>query len=234
VINSGSCRPTTFAGVRNNLQAHFAANDVPATGTSSTIGFRDYFRRWTSVCQVSVSPGTYYLQVQSPSGKGHNRFSIRATVGGSASNVQIHGDEHMAIYANAPAANTTFHLARIPSGAAKHTLVVDLFDIGDASSIGTLTILPPPGASFGSCTFRKGISGTANPAPGCSVGNVSSSNGYQGTINQFRVEIPQSYSCNDADPDACWVKIRLAFGGGVQDTTTWSARLEGDPVRITQ
>lgn len=234
VINSSSCQPATFTGVRNNLTNRFTTNSTPATGISPTVGFRDYFRRWTRVCQVSVTPGTYYLQVQSPTGNGHNRYAVRATIGGSGTNVTVHGDEHMTIYANAPAANTTFHLARIPTGAANHTLVVDLFDIGDASSVGTLTILPPPGATFDSCTFRKGVSGTDDPAPGCSVGNVSSSNGYQGKINQFRVEIPDDYSCADADPDACWVKIRLAFGGGVNDTTTWSARLLGDPVRITK
>jgi Flp pilus assembly protein TadG len=232
-----SCGTPTFPGTNGNLRAHFVANDVRATNTPTTLGFRDYFRRWTTICTVpGATAGTYFLQVQAPSGNGHNRFAIRATVNGSASGVQVHGYEHMAIYANAPAANTTFHLARIPTNAANHTLVVDLFDIGDApnGSTGTLSLIPPSGSTFGTCTFRKGVNGSVNTAPGCSVGNVYSTNGYQGAINQFRITIPSNYRCNDSDPNDCWVKLRLAFTQNVEDTTTWSARLEGDPVRITK
>jgi hypothetical protein len=233
VIDTSSCRPTTFQGVRDRLIDHFNNNDVPADGLNG-VGFRDYFRKWVNICRVSVTPGTYYLQVQSPSGNGHNRFAVRANVSGSTGGVVVHGDQHMAIYANAPTANTTFYLARVPSSAANHTLVVDLYDIGDADSTGTLSIVRPSDASgtFGNCTFRKGIDGSVTTSPGCSVSGVSSSNGYNGRIDEFRIPVPADYSCTDTDPTGCWFKINLSFGGRVQDTTTWSAHLDGDPVRL--
>ncbi|HEY7135102.1 MAG TPA: pilus assembly protein TadG-related protein [Acidimicrobiia bacterium] len=230
------CTNITFTGISGDLQQHFDRNDLPPTGMANPPGFRGYFRQWVPICQFSASSaGTYYLQVQSPTGNGHNRFAVKVT-GGAAGAVAVYGDQHMAIYANAPSANTTFYLARVPSAAANHVLVVDLFDIGDAASTGTLTILPPSevGGSFANCTFQKGVGGSVNPVSGCSIGGVSSSNGYNGKLDEFRIPIPSTYQCNDASTSGCWLKINLSFGGDVEDTTTWSAQLLGDPVRIVQ
>ena len=49
-----------------------------------------------------------------------------------------------------------------------------------------------------------------------------------------QIPIPANYSCNDADPQGCWVTINYLFAGGVNDTTSWNAYLLGDPVRLTQ
>ena len=90
------------------------------------------------------------------------------------------------------------------------------------------------GGSFANCTFQKGVNGSVNPASNCSVSGVSSSNGFNGKIDEFRIPIPSTYQCDDASASGCWLKINLSFGGDVEDTTTWSAQLLGDPVRLTQ
>jgi hypothetical protein len=48
------------------------------------------------------------------------------------------------------------------------------------------------------------------------------------------VPIPNNYTCNDSDPQGCWLKINYLFSGGVNDTTSWNAYLLGDPVRLVQ
>ncbi len=47
-------------------------------------------------------------------------------------------------------ASTQFYLTRVPTAAAGHTLVLNFFDIGDASSEGTLGIVPPSDSNLGS------------------------------------------------------------------------------------
>jgi hypothetical protein len=46
------------------------------------------------------------------------------------------------------------------------------------------------------------------------------------------IPIPYDYSCNYADPLGCWLRVNFAFPAAVQDTTTWTAQLAGDPVRL--
>ena len=48
--------------------------------------------------------------------------------------------------------------------------------------------------------------------------------------------IPVGYSCDDTDPKGCWVRIEYDYGSGttVEDTTTWTAAIEGDPVRLVE
>lgn len=43
-----------------------------------------------------------------------------------------------------------------------------------------------------------------------------------------------THSCAVADPQQCRTKIRMSFNGGAQptDQTTWSAIIEGDPIRL--
>ena len=60
--------------------------------------------------------------------------------------------------------------------------------------------------------------------------------GHAGTRSGARstIPIPANYTCNDTDPNGCWVKINYQFAGGVTDTTSWNAYLLGDPVRLVQ
>ncbi len=188
-----------------------------------------------------------------PAGDGHNRFAMRASINGSLSTtaVSIYAQSNMSIYANAQSASTTFYLARVLPGAAGRTLTITFFDTGDASSAGTLRVVPPADgtvagsalSSFSNCSYTPPPGNSTGPpwgtwtntASDCSVGNVSSANGWNGQVVQWRVPIPTGYSCDYTDPTKCWITLSDSFpGASVQDTTTWSASLDGNPVRIVQ
>ena len=129
------------------------------------------------MCTINtpVPTGDYLLQVRTnvrlgndPAGPadyttpggGHNRFAVRAafvtTAGANpeSAGISIFGNASMSIYANAPSADTQFHLARVPSGSGGHTLSLNFFDVADASQPGTLSIVAPPdsGVTFSNCT----------------------------------------------------------------------------------
>ena len=57
---------------------------------------------------------------------------------------------------------------------------------------------------------------------------------FNGQWVQYKVPIPDDYNCNYADPTGCWARINFSFPANVSDTTTWIARIEGDPVRLVE
>ncbi len=65
------------------------------------------------------------------------------------------------------------------------------------------------------------------------ITNVSNET-FNGQWVQMRIPIPYDHSCNYADPLGCWLRVNFAFPAAVQDTTTWTAQLTGDPVRLIQ
>ena len=151
----------------------------------------------------------------------------------------------MAIYAKAQGADNRFYLARVLPGADCQVLNLKFFDIGDASVIscgsppcsatGVLTVLPPAeyASSFGNCTYTPPGSASFVAMPGCSV---TSNSTFNGKLIQVRIPLPNGYTCDTASVTGCWVKIRYTFPSTVQasDTTTWSASIEGDPVRLVE
>ena len=156
-------------------------------------------------------------------------------VDGSA--VSIYARGKLPIYANATAANTTFYLARITPSDAGRTLRVNLFDMGDASAAGTLQMLPPTefGSTIGGCDFNRNDGASLSFNAGtCTLTNVSSGNGYNGRIVTVDIPIPSTYTCDTASQTGCWFKVRAAFPSGVSDTTTWSATILGNPVRLVE
>ena len=230
-------------------------------GTNPGRPFASFFRQWVEICSVaSPSQGTYFLQVQTatringtstPVAGGANRYAVKVGLGTnftSSNNLRLYGNARMGIYANAKGADTRFYLTRVPSGHAGHRLVLQFFDVGDASQAGDISVLPPTdsnvaGGLFSSCQYTAppGASngppwGTlVNTASGCKITNVSSSN-FNGQWITLQVEIPDTYSCNDGDPLGCWTQLRFTYPAStnVNDTTTWAAFLLGDPVRLVE
>jgi hypothetical protein len=203
--------------------------------------------------------GTYFLQVQTatkidgsatPNGGGPNRFSIRVGLGtdfSAGNGLHVYGNARMGAYANATGANTQFYLTRVLPGEAGKTLVLNFYDTGDASQAGTLAVLPPPdsniGASFAGCQYTAPPGNATGPpwgtfsstASGCKINNVSSAT-FNGQWVTWQIPIPNNYDCNDASATGCWVRLQFVYPNGtsVQDTTTWSAFILGEPVRIIQ
>ena len=249
-VMTGACAPKQFQGYDQDL-----AGALDSTLPTYDASLAQSFRQWVRVCTIDtpVPAGDYLLQVRTnvrldddPAGPadyttpggGHNRFAVRAafvTPAGTnpeSAGISIFGNASMSIYANAPSANTQFHLARVPSGSGGHTLSLNFFDVADASGVGTLTVIAPPdsGVTFSNCT---GIGPAAGALPTCSVSTTSAFNGKWQTV---KVPIPEGYACDDTDPQGCWVRIEYDYGTGstVADTTTWTAVIEGDPVRLVE
>jgi len=257
VINTASCRPQNFRPVSANL-----ATLLPATNTSpDAVYVREVFHRWVTVCSIPNAPvGDYYLQVRTnhrpsnPANRnipvseavrydptvntgGHNRFSIRVDGG----TVGVFGSGRLPIYVNSNATTTpTFHLARVtPGGAQGRNLKLQFFDIGDVGNGSvTMRVIPPPdsniGSNFSGCSYRvNGVSqGTTST---CTLANMSGGS-YQGGLVDVTIPIPNNYSCSYQTATGCWVKVQMSFNSGATptDTTTWTAAIDGDPVRLVE
>ncbi len=139
----------------------------------------------------------------------------------------------MVMYGNTPNGTSKFFLARVPSNSNGQFLNVNLYDIGDGATSGsTISVIPPSesGGSFTGCTGKGRVNGSL---PNCQI-SVSST--YNGRWQTITVPIPASYSCNDSSPTGCWVRLEFYYGpsSGPADTTSWTASLDGDPIRLVQ
>jgi hypothetical protein len=139
----------------------------------------------------------------------------------------------MGIYSNAPGVTTEFHLARIPSVDAGQILNVRLFDVGDSTTSGKITVVYPPGALGGPFTGCVGSGPASGTLASCSFTATSSFNGHWESL---AVPIPAKYSCTDADYTQCWVRLQYNYGSGSQptDVTSWTTSIQGDPVRLVE
>ena len=240
-----TCPAITYPGYNGDLNkaldnSKSQYNDI-APGYVASV-----FRQWKTLCTIPYAPaGTYMIQVNTNGtgadlASGHNRFGLRAysTSDPSARDaIAIAGFNKMAIYANSPAAKTKFFLAQVPPGAAGQVLNVRLFDVGDSSQPGVITVLPPPDsglAGFSSCRGYGPTGGTGGtPLVNCSIPANSS---YNGKWQQISVPIPASYTCDNTITTGCWLRLQYDYGVGAQptDTTSWTASLEGDPIRLVE
>jgi hypothetical protein len=67
---------------------------------------------------------------------------------------------------------------------------------------------------------------------------------FNATWVTIRIDIPPDYSCVANSPstpinpettaNSCWWGIQYIFSEASQDVTTWQARIEGNPVHLTQ
>ncbi len=220
------------------------------------------FHQWVPLCTFTPSQsGDYYLQVRtnvalggSPDGQGgyqgnpavynqtgddtsvhgsgNNRFALRVK-GAPGASVSVAGWQHMSIYANYAGANSTFNLVRVIPAAATKTLVIGFYDVGDATNPGTIRVLPPTDSNMSSAISGCMGSGVVNGAlTDCQLNNVSHDSGWDGKSQYVRIPIPGSYTCTATQPGGCWFRLQVSFPGGVTDTTTWTAQITGDPVRL--
>jgi Flp pilus assembly protein TadG len=172
----------------------------------------------------------------SVTGNGTNRFAFRAFIdGGSNAALSVSAWQNMPIFANTSSSTPEFNLVRVLPAAAGKTLQFTFFDVGDAATSGTMTVLRPNDAT-GSPLSNCQASGFVNRSlPTCSLSGISNSTGWNGQAETITVPIPTDYSCNYDSPGGCWFRVRVSFGtGSVTDATTWSASVSGDPVRLVE
>ena len=168
-------------------------------------------------------------------------FRVGFGTGGAAaldgSDVSLSARQRLPIYANANSATTVFTMARVTPADAGRTLRVTLYDMGDASSTGTLQFIPPADsnkANFTGCGFAKDNGSAVSATHSiCRLNGVNFTN-YQARSVDIDVPIPTDYTCDDSTNNGCWITVRAIFTGGVYDTTTWSASILGSPVRLVE
>jgi hypothetical protein len=175
-------------------------------------------------------------------GAGANAFSVRAvpSVAGLRDDVAVSAWERLPILQVA-ASPATFNLVRALPNAKGQYLTFSFFDAADGSN-GTVKVLPPDDAQ-GDVKLSSGI-------PGCKVGKndaaptaytaltgcsyaVSGSN-TDGQVIHMVIPIPTNYNCDNSTLGGCWFQVKLTYGSAVQDFTTWSANVGGDPVRLIE
>lgn len=193
-----------------------------------------------------ASPTTYDASIKTG---GHNRLSLRAGFGNQpapgdidTSGVGLFANGRLPIYVNQNdgTQTTRFYLARLEPLNANRTLELTFFDIGDVSGGHVnLRIIPPADSgltTFSGCRFQlqgKGVENLTN----CSRTGMKSGDGFQGGIVRVWIPIPDDYTCDAEDfENGCWTQVELTFSAGTQpmDTTTWSANIVGDPVRLVE
>lgn len=132
--------------------------------------------------------------------------------------------------------------------------------MGPSTSTTTGTMIPSSACTvkyraYGSSTWNNVTlsSGPSNAYPNtCTVQTTtSSSNKYQDRWLRFEIDLPANYGPSGTaswtkcdtdvedpvhDPGSCWWQIQYYVGGSapLSDYTTWSAKIIGDPVRLTQ
>jgi len=171
-------------------------------------------------------------------GGGSNGFGIRvSSFDGSA--VSVAGYERMPIYMNSTNASASFNLIRVLPGAAGKFIKFQFYDAADgAAQPGSVTVQRPTDATgtIASTTYIQGCRGTGvvtGSLANCSATVQASTN--NGQIQTMSVPVPADYSCSYNDVGGCWFRVTVNFPGStVHDVTTWTATLDGDPVRIVQ
>jgi len=227
----------------------------PGGGASDQL-LKRTFHRWANLteaeagftsgpgCSPNLAVGAnqdYSVQIRTEGGGGQNRFALRAKLSGSNANVSIFAASRVSLFNNVNAGTSHFKALRLNSSSAGRTLVVRLFDLGDATAPVDARILQPDSATVGGVPLDSnapfancvGAGPKNGPLTNCSVVTTASTNG--GKWQEIAIKIPIDYACTaDSDQSKCWVRIRLNTTSGQNDTTTWSARLDGDPVRLVE
>jgi Putative Flp pilus-assembly TadE/G-like len=197
---------------------------------------------WETLCTIPISHGGVYplrVMISDPGDldqRGLNRWSLRASTSGGP-DPTVYGLGDMSIYANVDGTigNTVFYLAEVAEVHAGKTLVIELWDPGDAQGNHAVEILDPFGV-MPPCEWGKAEhKGNTNPKPtnftSESQCRIATSGGkFNNWLVTIRVDLPDDYVCA-AD---CWWKINYDYPGETTDTTTWSAYIEGNPVRLVE
>ena len=211
-----------YLQVRTNVALGATVPATSATGSYEPPGNLSNFAMYTQTGDDTAVKGG-----------GSNRFAVRAYGNAlDAGTISVSPLGKMSIYANATGASQSFNLIRLMPAAAGQTLVFKFFDIGDAASSGALTVLPPTDSAI-SLTNCKGSGFKIQTLPTCSINIDSTWNGKSETV---AVPIPSTYTCHFNGTGGCWFRLNVTFGGGaaVNDTTTWTAYVSGDPVRLIE
>jgi hypothetical protein len=211
-----------------------------------------YHNRWWTMTTVTT-PGTYRLQVTTTNPtnindqkgtSGENMWSLRAVPTNSSYRPYVYGLGKMVIYANVTSGTTLFYLGRIEAVHAGKTMVIQLFDPGDASGNSSIEILKPTTTGYSPSAFSYTADSNASGSKsGTNVTSlkttISGAGQYNNSWVTLTIPLPKTYTAplppgEPAGTAGGWWKIRYTFDNTTSDTTTWQASIRGNPVHLVQ
>jgi Putative Flp pilus-assembly TadE/G-like len=275
---------TEYSVYRQTNPLDFASRTQIGSPTGNTapgschwsLGSEATFRAaWTSLCTLSgVSAGDIYLinvRTNGLTGSGINGYALQACANGSCTSgtqPALYAYADMAMYNNIASGQATFYLAEVGPQYAGRTLVLELWDAGDATADATIYPMRPSAAlprpvvdvPAGECSYTSSpdpnaaqttsvggatgfIYATQRPSDTATVCGIRSTIGtarqFNGEWLRIRLDIPEAYTCTlginpETTAGSCWWGIRYNFAGATTDVTTWQARVEGNPVHLTE
>jgi len=209
-----------------------------------------YHNSWWTLTTVT-SPGLYRLQVTTTNQsnlndqKGtsaENMWALRAISTDPTYKAYVYGLGKMLIYANVANGTTLFYLGRIEAVHAGKTMVIQLFDPGDASGNSSIEVLKPTSTGYSPATFSYTADSNASGSrSGTNVTSlrttISGAGQYNNSWVTLTIPLPKTYTAplppgEPAGTLGGWWKIRYTFDSTTTDTTTWQASIRGNPVHL--
>lgn len=211
-----------------------------------------YHDHWWTLTTVT-SPGTYRLQVTTsdhlnPDAQkwtsAENMWSLRAVATDPTHKPYVYGLGKMVIYANVASGTTLFYLGRIEAVHAGKTMVIQLFDPGDASGNASIQVLTPTATGYVPASFSYTADANASGSKnGSNVTllktTISGAVQYDNSWVTLTVPLPKTYAAPlpPGEPPGTlggWWKIRYSFDNATTDTTTWQVSIRGNPIHLVQ
>lgn len=289
---NGTNNPTSIPGTPTNGNQQYTGGGSCHWDLTGGSGGDDFTAQWRDLCTIASPSGgdRYLLNVNvhdanhsvtnqnTAVGAGLNGYAIEAVSSSCDENTgacqpAVYAYTDMAMYNNLEAGDATFYLAEVEDHFAGKTLVLDLWDAGDADGVARMTPMMPSSGSIGptvevpssQCSYSSETDNPIHTSPtyggatGTRVGDTTPSGTtctiltsnqtnlsgtpratiYNDVWLRIRIQIPLNYSCDEnANPvtqvNSCWWGIRYNFSHSTTDATTWAARVEGNPLQLTE
>ena len=166
-----------------------------------------YHNAWWTLTTVTT-PGTYRLQVTTTNAanvndqKGtsaENMWALRAVSSDPTYKAYVYGLGKMVIYANVANGTTLFYLGRIEAVHAGKTMVIQLFDPGDASGNSSIEVLKPTSTGYTPATFSYTADSNATGSrSGTNVTSlrttISGTGQYNNSWVTLTIPLPKTYT----------------------------------------
>ena len=209
-----------------------------------------YHNQWWTLATLT-SPGSYRLQVTTTNPlnandqigvSAENMWGLRAVSTDPTHAARVYGLGKMVIYANVPNGQAGFYLGRIEAVHAGKTMVIQLFDPGDASGNSSIEILQPTATAYVPISFNyiadSNAGGSKSGTTTSLKTTINGSTQYNNSWVTITVPLPKTYAAplpaTETTPGVLggWWKIRYTYSSATSDTTTWQVSIRGNPVHL--
>jgi Flp pilus assembly protein TadG len=263
-VNDGLTITQTYdaTGYPTNMLIYHNWIDVTTYTGPGDDGLVSYTAGYGPYAGTYLPPGTYRLRVDNvdyngnPSAtgsnpRGHKGYAVRAlnTAGGVCTDCAVSSWVDLCLYSPSHGGTFAMQLFQLPPEYAGKTITIDIWDIGDISGAGTVTlaILNPSGAVATSTSPNVNISNIGSqrlpPAQNVTLYNGPNAQ-YVATDStgahcdnvwcRLVLPIPASYSPNPNDPTTWWWSLQYSSAVGTTSVDTFAVvvTFNGNPAHL--